>query len=324
LTYDARRGVVVLFGGWDFANDMRTWEYDGTTWADTTPAVCPPTRRDHSLAYDAARGQAVLFGGSFRSDTWEYDGKTWVKKSTAVSPVGRAEHGLVYDAGRRVVVLFGGVAQGWDFRFDTWEYDGTTWLEKTSSPSPPACKDPRLAYDAGRAVVVLFGDGCTTDTTALPDTWEYDGGHWTAVSPAASPPSRFHHALAYDVARGRVVLFGGLDSTSLTALSDTWEYDGTAWKQLTPAVSPPARSDHSMTYDSARRRVVLFGGAKGTSSGGHPMIWDTWEYHWTSDWPDELCDNGADDDSDGATDCVDPDCEGKPCGGGVCSGGVCR
>ncbi len=51
---------------------------------------------------------------------------------------------------------------------------------------------------------------------------------------------------------------------------------------------------------------------------------DTWEYRWESSWPDELCDNGTDDDSNGLTDCADPDCEGKPCAGGVYSGGVCQ
>ena len=70
-----------------------------------------------------------------------------------------------------------------------------------------------------------------------------------------------------------------------------------------------------MTYSAARGRVVLSGGE---IPGG------TWEYRWTSDWPDEICTSGDDDDADGLTDCSDPDCDGKPCGGGVCSEGVCQ
>ncbi|MHB8878486.1 MAG: hypothetical protein ACYC8T_32720, partial [Myxococcaceae bacterium] len=44
-------------------------------------------------------------------------------------------------------------------------------------------------------------------------------------------PARYGHALAYDAARQRVVLFGGLDSAYLT---DTWEWDGTTWVRRTP------------------------------------------------------------------------------------------
>ena len=49
----------------------------------------------------------------------------------------------------------------------------------------------------------------------------------------ASPSARLVHALAYDSARGRVVLFGGSDS-SFNLLSDTWVWDGTAWTDVTP------------------------------------------------------------------------------------------
>lgn len=55
---------------------------------------------------------------------------------------------------------------------------------------------------------------------------------------------------------------------------------------------------------------------------GHQQ--DTWEYRVSSAWPDEQCDNGVDDDSDGAVDCADPDCDGQLCATGTCAGGVCQ
>ena len=36
--------------------------------------------------------------------------------------------------------------------------------------------------------------------------------------------------MAYDAARGKVVLFGGYDGQ--TNLADTWEWDGQAWTCL--------------------------------------------------------------------------------------------
>ncbi|MBI2943448.1 MAG: hypothetical protein HYY25_04540 [Candidatus Wallbacteria bacterium] len=41
---------------------------------------------------------------------------------------------------------------------------------------------------------------------------------------------------------------------------DTWEWDGTAWTERWPPLSPPARKLHAMANDAARRKTVLFGG----------------------------------------------------------------
>src|SRR5207249_3318430 len=108
------------------------------------------------------------------------------------------------------------------------------------------------------------------------DTWEWDGSTWVQKTPATSPPARESHAMAYDSARGRVVLFGGIDSSRSLLLGDTWEWDGSMWVEKTPATSPPARFEHSMAYDSARGRVVMFGGYDGSYRG------DTWEWDGTA------------------------------------------
>jgi hypothetical protein len=94
---------------------------------------------------------------------------------------------------------------------------------------------------------------------------------WTPVGP--DPFGRSLAAVAYDSARHRVVRFGGEPGGS-GAASDTWEWDGTAWVNVTPLVSPPARSGHALAYDSARGRTVLFGGRD--SHGG--LLADTWEW----------------------------------------------
>ena len=138
--------------------------------------------------------------------------------------------------------------------------------EENSGESPSGRFGHALAYDSARGRVVLFG-GRDSSFNRLSDTWEWDGNAWTDVTPSGantSPSGRFGHALAYDSARGRVVLFGGEDS-SFNRLSDTWEWDGTAWTDVTPSganPSPLARAGHALAYDSARGRVVLFGGSR--------------------------------------------------------------
>jgi hypothetical protein len=73
--------------------------------------------------------------------------------------------------------------------------------------------------------------------------------------------------MAYDSARGVVVLFGGSDGGG-----ETWEWDGSDWT-LRATTGPSPRDDHAMAYDSARGVVALFGGSAGAQSFG-----DTWEW----------------------------------------------
>ena len=75
--------------------------------------------------------------------------------------------------------------------------------------------------------------------------------------------------MAYDSARGVTVLFGGASLSGV--FSDTWEWDGTSWTQLSPAASPPARDAHAMA--TLGSKVVLFGGGNGTTA-----VNDTWSY----------------------------------------------
>jgi hypothetical protein len=69
-----------------------------------------------------------------------------------------------------------------------------------------------LAYDPGRDRVVLFGGTATPVGIGLADTWEWDGNAWSQKVPPTSPPARIGHAMAYDLAGGRVVMFGGITS----------------------------------------------------------------------------------------------------------------
>src|SRR5687767_12320479 len=80
-------------------------------------------------------------------------------------------------------------------------------------------------------------------------------------SAGPGPQPRGGAAMAYDIGRGRAVLFGGWDNA--TYFGDTWEWNGVAWTQIQSLVSPSPRWRHAMTYDPGRQRIVLFGGGQG-------------------------------------------------------------
>jgi hypothetical protein len=68
--------------------------------------------------------------------------------------------------------------------------------------------------------------------------------------------------------RGVVRLVGGRDPATQTIRNDTWEFDGSSWRQLTGpfAGMQPARADFGLVHDVARDRTVAFGGE--LASGG--------------------------------------------------------
>jgi len=84
---------------------------------------------------------------------------------------------------------------------------------------------------------------------------------WTQRSPANSPPARYLHAMAYDAARGQIVMFGGNPfSSSGFPAADTWVWNGTNWIQKNPPNVPPGRYGETIVYDAAHGQVVMFGG----------------------------------------------------------------
>ena len=112
-----------------------------------------------------------------------------------------------------------------------------TWTDLKPSGSLPAARYGSLmVYDPAKGAVVLFG-GAETGR-AFKDTWAYDPATnaWTDLKPAGGlPPARAYHAMVYDSAGGKVILFGGTDDNDV-GLSDTWAYDPAAntWTNSQP------------------------------------------------------------------------------------------
>jgi hypothetical protein len=143
-------------------------------------------------------------------------------------------------------------------------------------------------------VVLVGGRGAT----ALDDTSEWDGVRWQrAERSAARPLGRFTHALAYDAARGAVLLFGGYGRAAGAAddgsLADLWAFVDGRWTSNAmtgtttgttdrpPAGAtggPPARDHVTMVFDEARNRLVLHGGGGGGGRTPRTPYADTWEF----------------------------------------------
>ncbi|MGD9902239.1 MAG: kelch repeat-containing protein [Vicinamibacterales bacterium] len=138
-----------------------------------------------------------------------------------------------------------------------------------------------MAYHAGRRQVVLFGGA--DEGAVRSDTWGWRAAdrrwHRLAVD---GPSPRTFAAMAYDSARGQIILFGGnrvlfgAGDEWQTVLGDTWVFDGERW-QRRDAPGPAPRAEAAIAYDPRRDRIVLFGGY-GRAADGRVRYGDTWEW----------------------------------------------
>jgi Galactose oxidase, central domain len=245
LTYDAARGVTVLFGGRNYSfeyNDV--WEWNGVDWTQVTVSGGPPGAREaHGMSYDSDRGVHVLFGGYQASsgetlrDTWEYNGTTrqWTLRSLS-GPSARSEMSLVFDAGRNYTVLFGG-------------YDASI-------------TDPAARY--------------------LRDTWTWDGnaGIWTWHDARINPGNLAFYSMAYDSDRGAVLLHCGtfVDSRGQVKVRESWEWGGIDWHYKTSEYGFYCcpRQQAAMVYESGRGQMLLFGG-DGADPAGTWVLAQIWK-----------------------------------------------
>jgi hypothetical protein len=81
--------------------------------------------------------------------------------------------------------------------------------------------------------------------------------------------------MAFDDARGQVVLMGGQDLGQTFA--DTWAWDGSVWMELKVG-GPGPRSFHAMTGDAERDRILLYGGRQGDQLFADLWSWDGREW----------------------------------------------
>lgn len=71
-------------------------------------------------------------------------------------------------------------------------------------------------------------------------------------------PPLYEPSLAYDPATNQLILFGGSNAAFTNA---TWNFTGSNWEQLHPAVSPPPRQGAALAYDPDLRELILVGGS---------------------------------------------------------------
>jgi hypothetical protein len=147
---------------------------------------------------------------------------------------------------------------------------GVTFTQLAPPDAPLSRMSMAMAPFGQSGQAILYGGNW--DTTFFADTWLWNGSNWSLLNPANNPGMLTQHAMAYDEAHGKTVLFGGMNLTGVYS-NQTWVWDGNNWTQIQPKVSPPARYGHAMAYDTASKKIVMFGGY-----GAYAEMNDTWTW----------------------------------------------
>lgn len=215
-------GTAVLYGGndtgWPYENS--TWAFNGTDWAEATPAAQPSAVYGMNMVYDDNSGVFFLFGGSDDTDaalaeTWTFNptNNTWTQLSPTNSPPARTYTQMAYTGSGTTteIYLFGG-NDGTTYYNDVWRYNGSDWLQVTTGGTTPTARTHHAISfnptDGTDGTIFLFG-GRDATGTQLADSWKYDVNtdSWSQ-SAFSGPSARMAHGLAYDATEDVFVLVG--------------------------------------------------------------------------------------------------------------------
>jgi hypothetical protein len=95
----------------------------------------------------------------------------------------------------------------------------------------------------------------------------------------AGPTARCCMGMAYDAARGEIVLFGGEIRSRQWVFHDTWTWDGSIWTRRAPTSSPPPRFSFGMAYHATTERAVVVDGRDEGTDYRDTWAWDGTTWH---------------------------------------------
>ncbi len=293
--YDARRGRVVMYGGYKNSNLLsELWEWDGASWEEMLPEDpendgSPPALTHPSMTWHGSLGRVVLYGGhpggygGPSNKLWAWDGTSWERINPTDpeedgNPPGVQGSSFAWDSVRDRLVLFGGNT-GSFYLGDVWEFDGHSWQKMTTvddlgdgSPKNVIGSEMVFSPEHGRPLLIVggyidpFGDNNSSTSV-----WAWDGKEWELINTGQIPN---RERFGDPVKDGHVYIFGGrgVDADGFcfpwcdsSERGDFWRLDGDTWVEVTsPDIAkdgdPGVRSGHKLVYDEGNGEFVLYGG----------------------------------------------------------------
>jgi hypothetical protein len=303
--YDPKTNSMIVFGGFNcstgYFNDVwvlsnANGESGTPAWTQLTPSgPLPAARESASVVYDPTDNILMLYSGDAGSSSF---GDIWILSSangsggtptwTQLTTTGRAPKvrtGQVgtYDSVNNRMTIFGGISNGKTLT-DSWVLTSANGLGGTPSWSqiPTQGTAPSVAYASGvydskeDNLYVFAGISTQGKLAANNHAFALSGANGISTKgekwSTDSPPVRYGQSAFYDSVTNSIFIFAGAHSSSLL-FHDYWQGTGVLgstnlnWVHPVTTGTPPSpRYGHTGLYDSASNRMMVFGGATGTTT----------------------------------------------------------
>jgi hypothetical protein len=253
-----------------------------------------PSPRGYLLfVHDPVKDRSFLVGGisglctdlacdnALIDDLWSFNpsSRTWREVANVLPP--REGDAAALDYRSRQIIMY---QPFFNNTVETWAYDidKGTWEDRRPAVEPPARWGSMMVYDSKADRALLYGGADLFTGDVLGDLWAYDyeTNTWTKLQPAVSPPPHHFSGLVYVPTIDRVILFGGYQPGFTSLYNDTWAYDyrRNRWTNLHPKNPPAPRVYHTMAFEAATNRIVIFGGVIDENNPDEPTTNETWIY----------------------------------------------
>ena len=283
--FDPDRQRLIIQGGLqDHGPSGDTWMLDltGTPhWTDLDTVAAgggPPARFKHSSIWDPRRSRMLVFGGSdgrlWYNDVWQLEFGAQIRwsqlgnQSSALLYV--TQHSAAYDLAGDRMLLYGGIRTSEPSgSLLAFPFERNFWYRpEPTSVEPNHRWEQASTWDPFNQQMVIFGGASAVNGSMLNDTWIMTNPgtpRWNRVGYIGYTPGRVGATLVSDPNANQVLLFGGWDGhANYTDLRSLSLYSPVIWSPVTTiGTRPSARSFHCAVLDSARRRVLVFGGWDG-------------------------------------------------------------
>lgn len=188
---------------------------------------------------------------------------SWHEIQPQQAPTDRASFSMIYDSVNQNGVLFGGFGPSGMLN-DTWVFQNNDW-NRLFIPGPDKRYNHSFTWSNWDEAGYVIGG--LTDNGSTGDMWRFKNGSWELVIPTAVP-QRHSHAAVFDSGNNILYVYGGLDKNN-AVINDLYAYDGQVFSPVTrinedneeEMNTAGALYGHSIVYDEANDRLVLFGGA---------------------------------------------------------------
>lgn len=149
-------------------------------------------------------------------------------------------------------------------------------ISASAADTPPFGRiDYSLAYVPFLHSVLMYGGWAPPLWRPMNEVLTWDGKSWARSTPTGVPAFA-HHTMAFDAGRNILVVCGR-PKPHEGGEYQTWEFDAKAWtRRDNIPVGATALGDPKLTYDTQRKRLVLYA----SSYNGDTEVWEADSGNW--------------------------------------------